>query len=57
MSRETNTDCRKCKAPMPPAEPMRTGPFAGMKFTVTGYQCAKCDHWNNLKRRKNSAAG
>lgn len=50
-----DTDCRKCKTPM--LEAMHKingkGPLASAALTVTGYLCAKCGHWNNLKRRKN----
>lgn len=53
-----DTDCRKCKATMPAVAnaPISSGPFAGAKFTVTGYRCKACGHWNNLKRRKARAA-
>lgn len=39
-----DTDCRKCGAPM--------NLVATSNFTITGYRCEKCDHWNNLDRRK-----
>ncbi len=42
--------CRKCNAPMTPVPP-GNGPFAALKFTVTGFRCDKCGHWNNLKSR------
>lgn len=47
-----DTNCRKCSAPMPPVEPIKSGPWAGAVMTITGYACVKCGHWNNLKRRK-----
>lgn len=49
-----DTDCRKCKTPMPMsmAAPLTSGPFAGRLFTLIGYLCAKCGHWNDLSRRK-----
>lgn len=46
-----NTDCRKCKAPMPPVP----GERRTEAFVVTAYLCAKCGHWNDLKRREKSA--
>lgn len=46
-----NLACTKCKAPMPPPPTMR-GPLAGARFMTTAYRCAKCDHWNDLKKRK-----
>lgn len=47
------TDCSKCKAPMTEL-PRSSGrsPVDIAKMTITGYRCAKCGHWNNLKRRK-----
>jgi hypothetical protein len=26
--------------------------LANATFTVTGFRCENCGHWNNLKRRK-----
>lgn len=48
----TDTACRKCKTPMEQPTPAKSGWLAGAKFTVTGYLCKKCRHWNSLKRRK-----
>jgi len=49
----TDTNCRKCKAPMAPLPPSRgTSPFDMAKMTITAYLCDKCGHWNGLKRRK-----
>lgn len=49
-----NTDCRKCKAPMTelPKPKEGIGGIALATFTITSYRCAKCGHWNNIKRRK-----
>jgi hypothetical protein len=47
-----DTSCRKCKAPMPLILPVTNGVFVGRQFTVTGYRCKNCGHWNDLKRRK-----
>lgn len=55
----TNTDCRKCGAAITPLRrTMATTPIESMinNMTITGYRCDKCGHWNNLKRRKKSAA-
>lgn len=48
----TDTDCRKCKAPMKPW-PKAKGSHAinTVPVTTTAYRC-DCGHWNNLKRRK-----
>jgi len=43
-----NTDCSKCKAPMPK---LSTATPLGVMI-ITSYRCPKCGHWNNLKRRK-----
>lgn len=49
----TDTDCRKCGAPMG-----RIGRSAGtsiidkMPMTILAYRCDQCGHWNDLKRRK-----
>lgn len=49
----TDTDCRKCKAPMRSLEPHTVrGWLAHAPMKITGYLCEKCGHWNNLKRRK-----
>ncbi len=48
-----NTDCSKCKAAMSqPKKSSLSGMFSAATFTITGYRCAHCGHWNNLKRRK-----
>ena len=49
-----DTACRKCKTPMQPPPPpdAKVKAMFGSNFTVTGYRCAKCGHWNSLKRRK-----
>lgn len=47
-----DTDCRKCKAPMPLPNPGSLRAFAPTRFKVTAYACEKCGHWNDLKRRK-----
>lgn len=47
-----DTSCRKCKAPMTLFLPLECGVFAGKQFTVTGYRCEQCGHWNDLRRRK-----
>lgn len=53
-----NTDCRKCKDPMPVQVPITNGgPFRGSSFKVTAYRCPNCGHWNNLLRRANKASG
>lgn len=48
-----NTDCKKCGAKM---RPLGQRGFkiipSEMYFTITGYLCAECGHWNDLKRRK-----
>ncbi len=48
-----NTNCTKCRAPMPPDPP-------GMErmhvcWRSTGFRCKQCGHWNDLKRRKGHA--
>ena len=45
-----DTDCRKCKTPMLQAAYPING--KGPSVETTGYLCAKCGHWNDLKRRK-----
>lgn len=40
--------CKKCGAIMSELPKDR---FSSA-FTVTGFKCDKCGHWNNLKRRK-----
>lgn len=48
-----NTNCTKCKAPMPPIPKSKgISPLDLMAMTLTGYRCSVCDHWNDLKRRK-----
>jgi DNA-directed RNA polymerase subunit RPC12/RpoP len=49
-----NTDCRKCKAAMPPTMPVKFGQgvMSRLEIKITGYRCPHCDHWNNLKTRK-----
>lgn len=48
-----NTNCSKCKAPMPAPKPIRdASPFGRMPLRITGYRCDKCGQWNNLKTRK-----
>lgn len=49
-----NTDCSKCKTPMPslPAPKFNGNPMNAASFTVTAYACQVCGHWNDLKRRK-----
>ncbi len=48
-----DTSCKKCGASqreLPPPNP--ANPESYIPFTVTGYRCDKCDHWNDLSRRK-----
>ena len=53
----TDTDCRKCGAPMTPLRQRKTSiPIMAMPMTITGYRCDKCGHWNDLKRRKKTVA-
>lgn len=52
-----NTDCSKCKAPMPELpKPNSRDPISLMSFKITAYLCKQCGHWNNLKRRKGWSA-
>ena len=52
-SHAIDTDCRKCGAPMRQVAAVpRSDPFWKAVFTVTGYRCDQCGHWNDLKRRK-----
>lgn len=41
--------CRKCGATMPRPSDIE---WADAGFTLTGFRCEKCGHWNNLKARK-----
>ena len=51
-----NTDCLKCKFPMPePPKPSGRSALDLVKMTITGYRCENCGHWNDLKRRKPKA--
>lgn len=52
-----DTDCRKCKAPMPPPPQPAKGFLLGVEFKVTAYRCRECGHLNNLNRRKQTPAG
>lgn len=53
MSMSTDTDCRKCGKPMKPVSlKPGMGVINQVKFTVTGFRCEYCGHWNDLKRRK-----
>ena len=47
-----NTDCTKCKAPMPTAVKARHGLLSNMPMLTTAYVCPACDHYNDLTRRK-----
>lgn len=50
---DVNTDCSKCKAPMPPPpKPIGCSPIEMMPMTITAYLCPECGHVNDLKRRK-----
>ena len=50
---KVNTDCSKCKAPMPEIPPPKGAtPLDMAAMTVTAYRCYKCGHWNDLNRRK-----
>ena len=46
-----DTSCRKCGAAMPSLASMANS----ATFTVTGYSCPECKHWNDLKRRLQAA--
>ena len=47
-----NSDCRKCRKPMPPLrEPDHPFVIMRLRFRTTGYLC-ECGHWNDLKSRK-----
>lgn len=49
--------CKKCGHPEVHNGTLGgTGPLAGASFTLTGFRCAKCGHWNNLKPRKHNVA-
>ena len=47
--KEADTTCEKCGAQMPPVP--KIDRFDSV-FTVTGYRCEKCGHYNDLKSRK-----
>ena len=49
---DIDTSCKGCKSPMP--ERLAKSRTA---FTITGYLCERCGHWNNLKRRKAKQIG
>lgn len=49
---KTDTDCRKCGAPMPANTGAAVWMGRPVVMNVTAYRCKSCDHWNDLKRRK-----
>ena len=47
------TECAKCGAAMPRLLRGIGGkPTDRVALTITGYSCCKCNHYNNLKRRR-----
>lgn len=49
---EFSTDCKGCGEPMVEPPHAKSGWLAHAKSITTGYLCKKCNHWNDLKRRK-----
>lgn len=48
-----NSDCRKCRAPMPPLPaPKGRSPIDRAPFIPTGFCCDACGHYNNIQSRK-----
>lgn len=46
-----DSSCKKCRTAMKEG-PRLIGAFANLPYTITGYRCDECGHWNDLKKRK-----
>jgi hypothetical protein len=48
-----HTDCWGCGASMPDVPAAKSdSPLDRVSFTLTGFRCLRCGHFNDLKRRE-----